>query len=65
MSADDLLQSVRLFDVSRGQGSEEGTRSLAFRLSFVSPMWTLTDEELEELRGTPAGMTRGACGRRE
>ena len=50
VTADDLLESVRLFDVYRGPGIEEGRRSLAFRLRFVSPLRTLTDEEVGDLR---------------
>jgi phenylalanyl-tRNA synthetase beta chain len=49
-AAGDLLESVRLFDVYRGLGIPEGTRSLAFRLRFVSPLRTLTDEEVGDLR---------------
>ena len=49
-SAGDLLESVRLFDVYRGPGIPEGSRSLAYRLRFCSPMRTLTDEEVGELR---------------
>ncbi len=47
----DLLESVRLFDVYRGAGMEEGTRSLAYRLRFCAEDRTLTDEEVGELRG--------------
>jgi phenylalanyl-tRNA synthetase beta chain len=46
----DLLESVRLFDVYRGPGIEEGTRSLAYRLRFCADDRTLTDEEVGELR---------------
>jgi phenylalanyl-tRNA synthetase beta chain len=49
-SAGDLLESVRLFDVYRGTGIAEGARSLAYRLRFCSPVRTLTDEEVGELR---------------
>jgi phenylalanyl-tRNA synthetase beta chain len=46
----DLLESVRLFDVYRGAGIDEGARSLAYRLRFCSPERTLTDEEVGALR---------------
>jgi len=49
-AAGDLLESVRLFDVYRGTGITEGARSLAYRLRFCSPVRTLTDEEVGELR---------------
>ncbi len=49
-AAGDLLESVRLFDVYRGAGIAEGARSLAYRLRFCSPVRTLTDEEVGELR---------------
>jgi phenylalanyl-tRNA synthetase beta chain len=49
-SAGDLLESVHLFDVYRGRGIPEGTRSLAYRLRFCSPIRTLTDDEVGELR---------------
>ncbi len=42
----DLLESVSLFDVYRGAGIPEGSRSLAYRLRFCSPERTLTDEEV-------------------
>jgi phenylalanyl-tRNA synthetase beta chain len=49
-TAGDLLESVRLFDVYRGTGITDGARSLAYRLRFCSPVRTLTDEEVGELR---------------
>ena len=39
-----------LFDVYRGAGIPEGSRSLAYRLRFCSPERTLTDEEVGALR---------------
>lgn len=42
-----LLESVRLFDVYRGERIPEGTRSLALSLTFRSPERTLTDEEVD------------------
>ena len=50
-AAGDLLESVTLFDVYRGQGIGEGTRSLAFRLRFCSLDHTLTDDEVGVLTG--------------
>ncbi len=49
-AAGDLLESARLFDVYRGAGIDEGSRSLAYRLRFCSPERTLTDEEVRVLR---------------
>jgi len=46
----DLLESVRLFDVYRGAGVPDGTRSLAYRLRFCALDRTLTDEEVGALR---------------
>ena len=45
-----LLQEVELFDVYRGEGVAEGTRSLAYRLRFQAPDHTLTDAEVAEAR---------------
>ena len=49
-AAGDLLESVYLFDVYRGSGIAEGSRSLAYRLRFCAPDRTLTDEEVGQLR---------------
>jgi phenylalanyl-tRNA synthetase beta chain len=46
----DLLESVQLFDVYRGAGMDEGTRSLAYHLRFCAADRTLTDEEVGALR---------------
>jgi phenylalanyl-tRNA synthetase beta chain len=49
-SAGDLLWSVRLFDVYRGQGVAEGARSLAYTLRFQAPDRTLTDADVSAAR---------------
>jgi phenylalanyl-tRNA synthetase beta chain len=46
----DVLESVRLFDVYRGESLGEGVRSLAYRLRFCAPDRTLTDVEVGGLR---------------
>ncbi len=46
----DLLESVRLFDVYRGESLGEGVRSLAYRLRFCAPDRTLTDVDVGGLR---------------
>ena len=45
-AADELLVSVELFDVYRGPGVADGSRSLAFRLRFQAADRTLTDAEV-------------------
>ena len=46
----ELLESVELFDVYRGDSVPEGSRSLAFHLRFCATDRTLTDAEVGELR---------------
>ena len=46
----ELLESVQLFDVYRGETLGDGARSLAFRLRFCALDRTLTDEEIGGLR---------------
>lgn len=46
-----LLESVRLFDVYRGERIPEGTRSLALSLTFRSSERTLTDDEVDQIVG--------------
>ena len=46
----DLLERVVLFDEFRGSGVPEGSRSLAWRLTFRHPERTLRDKEIEGRR---------------
>jgi len=48
----DLLESVRMFDLYRGEQVGAGNKSLAFRLQFRAPERTLTDAEVSERRRT-------------
>ena len=49
-AAGEMCESVELFDVYRGAGVSEGSRSLAYRLRFCALDRTLTDGEVAELR---------------
>ena len=49
-SAGSLLVRLELFDVYRGPGVPEGSRSLAYRLRFQAPDRTLTDAEVAGAR---------------
>lgn len=46
----ELLERVQLFDEFRGKGVPDGTRSLAWRLTFRHPERTLRDKEVEGRR---------------
>jgi phenylalanyl-tRNA synthetase beta chain len=46
-SAGELLESLEVFDEFRGQGIPEGTRSVAWRLTFRHPERTLRDREIQ------------------
>ncbi len=62
-SAGDLLASVDLFDVYRGDAAGEGRRSLAYALRLQAPDRTLTDAEVAEVRDaviTAVESTHGA-----
>ena len=61
-AAGELLEAVRLFDVYRGPGIDEGTRSLAYRLRFCSLERTLTDAEVGELRARCIEAVQGQFG---
>ena len=43
-----LLESLELFDIYRGEGIPEGTKSYAVRLRFRSPEGTLKDEQVDK-----------------
>jgi phenylalanyl-tRNA synthetase beta chain len=45
-----LAVSVDLFDVYRGKGVNDDSRSLAFRIRLQAPDRTLTDEEVADAR---------------
>ena len=49
-AAGGLCESVVLFDVYRGAGLSQGSRSLAYRVRFCALDRTLTDAEVAELR---------------
>jgi phenylalanyl-tRNA synthetase beta chain len=49
-AAGELLVALDLFDVYRGAGVPEGSRSLAFALRLQATDRTLTDDEVAEVR---------------
>jgi phenylalanyl-tRNA synthetase beta chain len=57
-----LLDGVALFDLYRGKGVREGHRSLAYRLRFVSPERTLTDDEVDGAVARVVGHLQEAMG---
>ena len=57
-----LLESVRLFDVYRGEGVPEGKKSLAFALIYRAPDRTLTAEEVEGVHDRLVRKVSGAVG---
>jgi phenylalanyl-tRNA synthetase beta chain len=61
-AAGDLLESVTLFDVYRGEGIGSGRRSLAYRLRFCSIDHTLTDDEVGTLRAGCIAAAESAFG---
>jgi phenylalanyl-tRNA synthetase beta chain len=48
----DLLESVKLFDVYRGEQIADGKKSLAFNLVYRAKDRTLTDEEVGGIHAT-------------
>lgn len=60
--AGDLIESVDLFDIFRGEQLGEGRKSLAFQLQFRAADRTLTDEEVNEHRTTAAELAKQRFG---
>ena len=50
-SATELLRSVKLFDIYRGQQVGEGKKSMAFSLTYRAADRTLTDEDVQAVHG--------------
>lgn len=46
-STSELMTSIKLFDVYRGKGVEDGKKSIAVHLTFAHPEKTLTAEEVD------------------
>lgn len=44
-----FLKEVQLFDVYQGKNIESGKKSMAYRLTFVDPEATLTDEQVNKM----------------
>jgi phenylalanyl-tRNA synthetase beta chain len=61
-AAGPLLRSVALFDEYRGRGLPEGTRSLAFRLSFGAEDRTLRGEEIDAAVAAAVAALGGSLG---
>lgn len=61
-AAGELLESVALFDVYRGDQVGAGKKSLAYRLSFRAPGRTLTTEEVSGLRDAAVAAAASAVG---
>ena len=60
----ELLESLALFDVYRGAGVPDGTRSLAYRLRMCASDRTLTDQEVAEVRARCIAAVEQAHGAR-
>ena len=53
-----LAESVRLFDLYRGDQIPPGHRSLAFRVTYRDPNATLTDKRVDKVHGSLAKIAR-------
>jgi phenylalanyl-tRNA synthetase beta chain len=53
-----LAESVRLFDLYRGDQIPHGHRSLAFRVTYRDPEGTLTDKRVDKVHASLARLAR-------
>ena len=59
----DIIASVILFDLYRGESIPEGYQSMAFRIRYQSEDRTLTDEEVQEVHSRVADTLARRIGR--
>ena len=62
VGTDDLIESVRLFDVYEGEQLPAGKKSLAFSLRLRAPDRTLNDEEIKAAREKAVSAANKATG---
>jgi phenylalanyl-tRNA synthetase beta chain len=58
----ELAESVRLFDVYRGERLPAGKKSLAFSVTYRAPDRTLTDEEVDRVHRAAVERVAAAFG---
>jgi len=59
LEADDLVESVSLFDLYRGEHVPEGQKSLAFRVRYRDPGATLTDARVDRTHAALLALAQG------
>ncbi len=64
LAASNLLREVRIFDVYRGGGIEEGRKSVALGLIFQENSRTLTDEDVDRAVASVVADLRASLGAR-
>jgi phenylalanyl-tRNA synthetase beta chain len=57
-----LLESVRLFDIYRGEPIAAGHKSMAYTLRYRAPDRTLSDEEVQAVHGRVEEALRSGFG---
>jgi len=61
-SGHDIIASVVLFDLYKGESIPEGYQSVAFRIRYQSEDRTLTDEEVQEVHSRIADALKNEVG---